>query len=504
MHDAKFGAWRELSGPAIHFDPWNGPLKLVGNFLSLAGAEGLSKLITFAAFAYIARLAGPAGLGYVEFAGAVMLCAVLVVDQGLGAFGAREIARNPATTEALVGEIVFVRLVLAGLAFAGIAVFAWWLDRGPIQTQLLLIYGVSLLGMPLVLQWVFQGHERMHTVAVMQIIRQVVFAAVIFLTLHDAARLWLVAVAEVAAVAAAAAFGVYRYRHLVGRAIRIRATISWAHLREGMTIGLSQVLWSVKMFGATLIVGLLGTPDDTGHFGGCMRILVAMHAFIWLYYFNLLPSMARSWQGGGDGFGRLIGESMRYVGWLAPGGGLLWVLLAPTIVRVAYGEAFVPAGPVLQWMGGVCALAALSGHFRFGLIAAGRQTAEMITAAVGAVVALTLIPLLYAHWGAAGAAMALVAAEAAVWLTSWVWAWRLLRLSGHLTSLVRPVVVVGAIGGLVFVLEPGLVGSVILAVVVTTGVAIASDAVVRDRCRQTLAGAAARWRRIRTARLRAL
>ncbi len=478
-------------------------MKLVGNFLSLAGAEGLSKLITFVAFAYIARLAGPEGLGYVEFAGAVMLCAVLVVDQGLGSFGAREIARNPAATEALVGEIVFVRLVLAVLALAGIAVFAWWLDRGPIQTQLLLIYGASLLGMPLVLQWVFQGHERMHTVAAMQIIRQGVFAAVIFLTLHGAARLWLVAVAEVAAVAAAAAFGVYRYRHLVGRAIRIRATVSWSHLREGMTIGLSQVLWSVKMFGATLFVGLLGSPDDTGYFGGCMRILVAMHAFIWLYYFNLLPSMSRSWQGG-DGFGRLIGESMRYVGWLALGGGLLWVLLAPTIVRVAYGAAFVPAGPVLQWMGGVCALAALSGHFRFGLIAAGRQTAEMITAAIGAVVALVLIPIGYSRWGAAGAAMALVAAETAVWLSAWAWARRLLGLSGHLMSLIRPVLVIGAITALMIALDPGLAGSVALAVVVTTAIAIVADSVVRDRCRQMLAGTAAQWRRIRTARLRAL
>lgn len=479
-------------------------MRLVGNFLSLAGAEGLSKLITFVAFAYIARLAGAAGLGYVEFAGAVMLCAVLVVDQGLGSFGAREIARHPASTEALVGEIVFVRLVLAGLAFAGIAVFAWWLDRGPMQTQLLLIYGASLLGMPLVLQWVFQGHERMHTAAAMQVIRQGAFAAVVFLTLHDAARLWLVAVAEVAAVAAAAVFGVHRYRHLVGRAIRIRATISWSHLREGMTIGLSQVLWSVKMFGATLFVGLLGTPDDTGYFGGCMRILVAMHAFIWLYYFNLLPSMARSWQGGGDGFGRLIGESMRYVGWLAFGGGLLWVLLAPTIVRVAYGEAFVPAGPVLQWMGGVCALAALSGHFRFGLIAAGRQTAEMITAAVGAVVALTLIPIGYSRWGAGGAAMALVAAETAVWLSSWAWARRLLGLTGHLTSLLRPVVAIGAISALIIAVDPGLTGSVATAVVVTTVSAIVADKVVRDRCRQLLAGTAARWRRIRTARPRAL
>src|SRR5215470_6824792 len=43
-------------------------MKLVKNFLSLAGAEVISKLVTFAAFAYLARVAGPDGFGYLESA----------------------------------------------------------------------------------------------------------------------------------------------------------------------------------------------------------------------------------------------------------------------------------------------------------------------------------------------------------------------------------------------------------------------------------------------------
>ena len=77
-------------------------VSLVRNFLSLSGAEAVTKVATFFAFAYLARLCGPAGFGYVEWAGTVLMCASLIVDQGFSAYGAREIAKSPEKTAHLV------------------------------------------------------------------------------------------------------------------------------------------------------------------------------------------------------------------------------------------------------------------------------------------------------------------------------------------------------------------------------------------------------------------
>ncbi|MEJ7712634.1 MAG: oligosaccharide flippase family protein [Pyrinomonadaceae bacterium] len=130
---------------------------LIKNFFSLSLAELISKLVTFAAFAYLARVAGPEGFGFVEFAGAMLLCASLIVDQGFGPYGAREIARAPGRTPALVAEIVTARFVLAVAAYALVIAFALLVETSPIATRLMLIYGLSLLAMPLLLPWVFQG-----------------------------------------------------------------------------------------------------------------------------------------------------------------------------------------------------------------------------------------------------------------------------------------------------------------------------------------------------------
>jgi PST family polysaccharide transporter len=458
-------------------------VKLVTNFLLLIGGEVVSKLATFVAFAYLARVAGPVGFGYVEFAGAVLLCAGLIVDQGFGPYGAREIARAPARTPSLVSEIVLVRFILAVGAYAAVVTFALLHDSAPVMPRLLLIYGLSLLAMPLLLQWVFQGHDCMRTVALVQLIRQSVFSVLVLALVRDASQIWLVAVAEVAGVCSAAAYGVWAYWRRFGRLRLAGARISKRLFIEGVPIGLSQMFWVVKMLGATLILGLIAPAEDVGFFAGAMRILVALHAFVWLYYFNLLPSLARTWQQGDGAFAQLISRSMHGVAWVGLGGGLVWLALAPSIMTSVYGAAFAPAGSTLQWMAGVCVVAAVSGHYRFGLIASGRQTAEMVSAALGAVVAASLLPIGYAFAGLKGAAMALLAAEVVVWLTAWWCSYRLLNLTGHVRLLARPLLAWAFAAGLVWALP---IQSRALQIVIITGsillFAITFDATLRNHC----------------------
>ena len=457
-------------------------MKLVKNFLSLAGAEVISKLVTFAAFAYLARVMGPEGFGYVEFAGAVLLCAGLIVDQGFGPFGAREIAKDPAQTPALVSEIVSARFLLAIAAYAAVIGFALLPDHSPVVVRLLLIYGLSLLVTPLLLQWVFQGHERMQAVAIAQVVRQTVFSAIVFAFVRDAGQIWIVAVAELTGVSVAAAYCVWMYKRWFGSVFQRPPALSRHLLREGGTIGLSQVFWMVKMYGATLVLGVVASAEDLGFFAGAMRILIALHTFVWLYYFNLLPSLSRAWQQDNKAFAGLINRSLHGVAWVAAAAGLVWVLVAPRVMTSVYGQAFEPAGTTLQWLAGVFILAGLSGHHRFGLIAAGRQAAEMVTAALGAVVTVCGIPVGYAMAGPKGAAMFLFAAEAAVALSAWLFGRRLLGLRGHAKLLSRPVLAVAASTGLLWLLPfPTRAVQAMTAIAAMAVLACALDGAVRER-----------------------
>lgn len=392
--------------------------RLLTNFFSLSGAEAISKALTFIAFAYLARTFGTAGYGYVEWAAAVLMCASLIVDQGFSNYGAREIAKSPEKTARLVSEIVTARVILAAVAYAAVSLFAiLYVADVPIR-NLVLIFGISLWILPFLLQWAFQGHERMHLVSVTQVVRQVVFVSVIILFINGTEDLFMVGVAEVAAVGAAAGLSVILYRKLFPRHERHRPTLSLETIRSGGTIGLSQLFWVVKMFGATVIVGMIATAGETGTFAAAMRIFIAVHTFVWLYFFNLLPSLSRAWAGEQGDFAKLIRDSMRLVLLLCVPAGIVGVIAAPYVMTLVYGPDFIDGAGALRWLGVACLIAAISGHFRFGLIAAGFQSREMLSSAAGAATAVALIPAGYFFGGITFAALGLCIAEAVILFVS--------------------------------------------------------------------------------------
>jgi len=95
-------------------------------------------------------------------------------------------------------------------------------------------------------------------------------------------------------------------------------------------------------------------------------------------------------------------------------------LAAPWMMATAYGESFSNGGGALQWLAGAWISAAISGHYRFGLVAAGRQKKEMLTSAFGAIIVAVLIPLGYMRSGPSGAAAGVFAAEFVVLLSTWI------------------------------------------------------------------------------------
>lgn len=412
-------------------------LKLLTNFFSLSGAEAVSKALTFLAFAYIARTFGAAGYGYVEWAAAILMCASLVVDQGFSSYGAREIAKSPDRTAKMVSEIVTARVLLAFIAYAGLSALAFFYIADPALRNLILVFGLSLWLLPFLLQWVFQGHDRMHLVAVTQIARQAIFAGVVFLFVDGVTDLYVVGIAEVSAVAVASGLSVILYLKVFSRSASLLPSFSRETFLSGGTIGLSQLFWVVKMFGATVIVGLIATAGETGTFAAAMRIFIALHTFVWLYFFNLLPSLSRAWSAETAEFRKLISGSMRLVLYVAVPAAIVGLVTAPYLMTAVYGPDFVAGGGALRWLGVACLFAAISGHYRFGLIASGFQSREMVASAAGAFAAVILIPAGYFSGGITYAALGLCIAEAVILLASWLQARSIFALRGNSEGDVR-------------------------------------------------------------------
>lgn len=389
------------------------PARLARNYAVLVGGEILAKAATYVAFSYLGHTLGPERYGSLEYAAAVMMFFALPVDLGLGTYGAREIARNRRDARTLLRDVALLRALLAAVSFLALVSLQGVLAHDAETRRLLLCYGLSLFGAPALLEWYFQGHDLMHWVAVGSIVRKAAFALPVFFWIDAASPLYRVGVCECLSVAATIGVCVAMLQGVPAAPWpRVWSGGELVHrLRSAAPIGLSELAWACIWYSPTVLLGLLVSDASLGWFGASHRIVMALHTFVWLYFFNLLPALSRCAHEPPGRLQELLHRSLVPAAWGSLFVVLVTLTLAPQVLALMFGREFAGAANVLAVLIWVIPVTLVSGHYRYGLIACGLQRAEfrctVLAAAAGLGTALLLVPL----WDAPGAAVALLAAN---------------------------------------------------------------------------------------------
>jgi O-antigen/teichoic acid export membrane protein len=375
--------------------------------LLLSAGELAAKFCTFWAYTGLGRGLGPARYGDIEFAISSTLFFALFVQFGLGAYGARELARAPEKANELIAEMCQLRLWTGVAAFGAMALLALLVDKGTDSKLLLLAYGVTLLEVPGLLIWYFQGREQMANAAWTSLVRHAVFAG-LALTVMDASRpLWYVGAFEVVALGCTVVVGALLAGRMPWPRWNPAGTLS--RLRASAGIGLAELAWAGLWFFPVVVYGFERSDDSVGWLGSAHRATLAIHTFVWWYFFNLLPAVSRLAPDGVEELRALLRRSMRFT--LLGGilGAALTTVLAETLLRLAYGEAFAPAGPLLGLLIWSIPLSVISGHYRNVLIGFDRQRALLLCTTFGAVASASTTAVLAGSHGAQGAVLGLLA-----------------------------------------------------------------------------------------------
>jgi O-antigen/teichoic acid export membrane protein len=381
----------------------------VVRYLTLFGGETFSKLCAMAAFAYLARVLEPSQYGIVEQALAITMFFVLGVESGMGLYGARVIAAEPSRVPQLVPQVMLLRFALGVPAFVVIiSVAAYYRLAG---LGILAINGIAVLVTPFLTQWVFQGLRQMHWVASGAAARNFTFVALVLALVRPGSDVRLVAVAEVCSILVLALVNAY---FLHGRLrVRLDVTALAAGTRrlfgDVWFMGLSDLMWACLWYSPSLAVAWVGTgTEQVAWLAAALRLVLAVHVFVFLYFFNLLPNLAEELAAGLDGWRGLMTRSIATALWpaclIAIGG----TLFAPVMIPAVYGAPYQAAVLPFQigiWM---IPLAWFNGHFRFSLVAAGQQWSEFLISAATAVVTVGGALFLSHRYGSTGAAGALL------------------------------------------------------------------------------------------------
>lgn len=430
--------------------------QLAANFTLLSGGELIGKACTFIAFVYLARILGPQSFGSLELTLAIMVFLHLFVDLGSGPYGAREIAKDTEQVGILNGNTFALRLVRAAVGYLLLTVLVLSLpDTKASVRGLLMIYGLTLFAAAGFLQWVFQGLDQMKWVALGSVIRQLIFAVGVCALVRDADHLWVIGVVECVSVGGFVAFNFYIYRSCV-RQLRLWPTPRTlkSDLAQALPIGLSELTWALTWYSVTILLGFLVGGKDVGWFAAAHRPVMTLHTFVWLYFFNLLPSMSRCAEQSQGTFQELVTGSIKVTAWLAIFLGSITLILAEPTMLLVFGREYLVAASIFKLLIWMVPIALLSGHYRYALIAYGLQRYEFLASVAAGVVSVVVGFLVIPHFGAHGAAVTLVAATMVNWVVAYIFAQRKIGGLSFMPHLIRPLMAGGGMVAIFMVLLP--------------------------------------------------
>ncbi|MCA9320658.1 MAG: oligosaccharide flippase family protein [Planctomycetes bacterium] len=384
------------------------------NLAWLYGAEGLAKVLAIYSFGSLGRLLLRERMGDLEFSLHALFVLSLVLDAGLAPYGVARASRDPGLTRSLAGRIVGLRAGLVLVCIPILALVAFSRGGDSVARQLVLWQGLVLVPGVFLLNWVFESRGEMPVVAVTNLVRQAVLALGVTVFVGGPEDVLLVPMLDGGGFALGVAIQVWFFRRRVG------ALDLWHRrrdlaliLRESAPLSLAALAWALRLFLPGLVLGYRASSEAMGLYGPAHRLLMALHTFVWLYFVNLLPAMARRLAAQDEpGHRRLVEGSLRLVGWTVAAGVVGGWFAAPWLIVAVYGANYAAAALPLRLMILVLGLAFLAGHANWGLIAAQRRGDQLVASLTGAVLAVGGCVALGAEIAPASAALVLVAAEA--------------------------------------------------------------------------------------------
>ena len=383
----------------------------ITRFAHLAGGEAGSRLISFAATAYLARTLGATGFGQIAFAAAVVAQFGTALAAGVSEVGSREVARQPARIRRIAASGSVARLIGALAAIAMVVLLAFVLPIEPTMRKVTILSALFLIPLALDTSWVYKGTGETRKVGVALFLAQISSLALILILVRGAGDVARVPVVQAAGDFVAAAF--LGFTLLKGRwKIPDRRSLLELPAKSGM-ITISRSLRTIIVSFDVILLGLMVASSEVGLYSAAYRIVFFVMAVMYASHVAFLPDMMRS---GSDVsrlspiLSRAIELSLSAVMPFVAGG----VLIAPALLSAVFGRAYRDGAVPLQLLLVSVLLISIHGTTRNVFLATGKMGLETTIVAVGVAVNIILNLILIPRAGITGAAIATVIGEAVI------------------------------------------------------------------------------------------
>lgn len=389
---------------------------LLRNTASLFSGELFARAIGFIATAYLARTLGAGSYGSYAFVFSLFTYLLLITNAGFDTIGAREVARNVFPPSAIVSALMLLRVCIACFVIAVLFIACSYAVHDTVLRTLLFRQSLALLPTALLLAFYLQGRERMAALGWSRVLQSAVFFALVVFAVRSPQDLFRVPYFFVIGSAAATIFTLLLYASRERPVlVNFNAGIAGELIRSAAPAGLSALLVQVYYNLDTVILGFLATPEQVGLYAAAYKIVLLLAAAPGLLFTVFLPSLAR--QGAPVITKRYITFTCVLIlaGLPVAACGYFW---AGGVMTLMFGAAYAGGTQALQILCSASAFIFINVALANPLLAWKQEKRYLRVVAAGAVINVALNIALIPRFGIAGAAVATLCAEVAVFAAS--------------------------------------------------------------------------------------
>jgi O-antigen/teichoic acid export membrane protein len=412
------------------------------NVLLMVVTFAANSLASFATFPYLTRVLGPAHFGMLAYAMAMATYGTLFTEWGFNLSGPRAVAESggeQAELNSLVWSIVGAKSCLCVVSFV-VVLLIMALDRQiAAPAPVVLLSWLSVVANVLTLYWLFQGLERFHVIAAMVFVNRLVTLPLTFLLVRTPDDVAIAAAIQAAGPVFGALLSILMARRL---GILGRPNASWRAIRARMSAGVDLFVStaSVTLFGAanTVILGSLTGPYQVGLYAAADKIRIVGNLVPTQLCSVLFPRVSQLVKSDPVAAARLTVIGALVVVAASVCSVALFSLLSEPVTRVILGASFEGSSSILV----ILCLSTLFGNLAYFLglqvlvpsgFGKGRSTVMVGAGLLNIAATFALVP----RFGARGAAMAFLVAEAAIFVAYMVFICGQPRLLAYFKAAMR-------------------------------------------------------------------
>ena len=382
------------------------------NIIYLFSLEFFVRLIGFAATTYLARVLGTSGFGLINLGLAILGYALLFGNSGLTLLGTRKIAAKVENPSKLASSILssrfFLSLTILVLSFL---IVYFFFTSGETE-NIVLIYLLYLIPFAFLLEWFFQGIQKMGIITVGRIIGMSVYLIFLIIFVRSEKDTILTAVGWIIGGAVNSIILWFFFKRAGYSAkIKFKKFNFIPVVKESVSLSLASIIAGLAVSFPIIYLGLVTTTSNVGIYSAAFKIIVLFLTFDRVFNALFFPKVINCINNYPEKLEEIFNSILKIIVAFSLSVGLIEIIGGRFIITLVFGKLFVDSIIIFQLLTGYFTFTLINSVFSFTLIGMNKENIYTIGLTIGAVIFVLFSIVLYSYFSVPGVAFALALFE---------------------------------------------------------------------------------------------